>query len=56
MLMGLKRPLKQGDAFPLFLTFAHAGQIAVRVLVRAAGEEHMGGPMDGQRMGSSSER
>jgi copper(I)-binding protein len=36
MLTGLKRPLKEGDVFPLVLTFANAGRIEVRVLVRGA--------------------
>jgi copper(I)-binding protein len=37
MLMGLKRPLKEGDVFPLVLTFANAGQVEVRVRVRGVG-------------------
>jgi copper(I)-binding protein len=34
MLIGLKRPLKEGDVFPLVLTFANAGPVEVRVRVR----------------------
>lgn len=34
MLLGLKRALKEGDAFPLVLTFANAGKVEARVEVR----------------------
>jgi copper(I)-binding protein len=34
MLTGLKQPLKLGDSFPLTLTFAKAGAIAVTVSVK----------------------
>lgn len=34
MLTGLKRPLKEGDAFPLVLNFANAGPVKVQVHVR----------------------
>lgn len=34
MLMGLKQPLKLGDSFPLTLTFAKAGAVAVTVSVQ----------------------
>jgi len=34
MLVGLKRALKEGDAFPLVLTFANAGKVEARVEVR----------------------
>lgn len=34
MLMGLKRPLKEGDVFPLTLTFANAGPVQTSVRVR----------------------
>jgi copper(I)-binding protein len=34
MLMGLKRPLKEGDVFPLTLTFANAGPVRTSVRVR----------------------
>ena len=37
MLMQLKHPLRQGEAFPLTLTFAHAAPITVQVAVEAAG-------------------
>jgi len=36
MLMGLKRPLKEGEVFPLTLTFANAGQVQTSVRVRGA--------------------
>ena len=36
MLMGLKKPLKEGDVFPLTLTFANAGQVQASVRVRGA--------------------
>lgn len=38
MLMGLKRPLKAGDSFPLTLTFAHAAPVTVNVQVRGMGQ------------------
>ena len=34
MLMGLKRPLREGDVFPLTLTFANAGPVRTSVRVR----------------------
>ena len=37
MLMGLKQPLKEGEAFPLTLTFEKAGQLTVEVMVMGAG-------------------
>ena len=37
MLLGLKRPLKEGDAFPLVLTFANAGKVEAKVQVRGTG-------------------
>lgn len=37
MLMGLKRPLKEGDTFPLTLDFAKAGKQDVQVKVAKAG-------------------
>ncbi|BBK43130.1 hypothetical protein STVA_31500 [Allostella vacuolata] len=40
MLIGLKAPLKQGDRFPLELTFAKAGQRQVEVTVGAPGAAH----------------
>ncbi len=48
MLMGLKAPLKEGETFPLTLTFKKAGEVTVDVPVQAAGAgapEHMGGHM-----------
>jgi hypothetical protein len=33
MLMGLKQPLKQGDVFPITLSFANAGQLTAQVTV-----------------------
>lgn len=38
MLMGLSRPLSQGEKFPMTLRFAKAGEIPVTVEVRAPGE------------------
>lgn len=37
MLMGLKQPLKQGESFPLTLTFEKAGDVQVIVHVARAG-------------------
>jgi periplasmic copper chaperone A len=37
MLVGLKQPLKEGQSFPLTLTFAKAGQIDATVMVMKAG-------------------
>ena len=37
MLMGLHAPLKQGDHFPLTLTFAKAGKMTVNVTVESIG-------------------
>lgn len=36
MLVGLKKQLKEGDVFPLTLTFANAGQVHASVHVRGA--------------------
>jgi len=36
MLVGLKKPLKEGDVFPLTLIFANAGQVQTSVSVRGA--------------------
>lgn len=44
MLMGLKRPLKEGDVFPLTLTFANAGQVQTSVRVRGADGKEKGRP------------
>ena len=38
MLIGLKQPLREGETFPLTLTFAHAGALTVEVPVKAVGE------------------
>jgi hypothetical protein len=46
MFMGLHEPLKEGETFPLTLTFEKAGEVTVEVMVMGAGS--MGpGPMDG---------
>ena len=54
MLMGLKAPLKEGQGFPLTLTFETAGTIEVMVMVEGAGS--MGdmhkAPMEHGRHGS----
>jgi len=45
MLIGLKAPLKEGEKFPLTLTFDKAGTVTVDVTVQATGAglpEHMG--------------
>ncbi len=56
MLMGLTRPLKPGESFPLTLSFEKAGQREVTVAVEKPGamglEGHAGGmqmPMPGHR-------
>jgi copper(I)-binding protein len=36
MLMGLRRPLKEGETFPLVLTFQKAGEIEIQIKVLAA--------------------
>jgi periplasmic copper chaperone A len=41
MLIGLKQPLKEGESFPLTLTFENAGKLDVSVKVEKAGS--MGG-------------
>jgi len=41
MLMGLKHPLKQGDSFPLTLTFAHAAPVTVQVSIAGPGASAM---------------
>jgi copper(I)-binding protein len=46
MLIGLHQPLKEGETFPLTLTFEKAGEVTVEVTVMGAGA--MGqGPMHG---------
>ncbi|NIA70197.1 copper chaperone PCu(A)C [Pelagibius litoralis] len=48
MLMGLKAPLREGDRFPVTLTFEKAGDVAVEVSVEAVGS--MGAmPDDGMK-------
>jgi periplasmic copper chaperone A len=48
MLMGLKRPLKKGETFPMTLVFEHQGKVPITVKVgEAAGS---GGPMDHMNM------
>jgi periplasmic copper chaperone A len=49
MLMGLKRPLKAGEEFPLVLTFANAGPVEVRVRVLRPGEAVRNEGMDNTR-------
>lgn len=44
MFLGLHEPLKEGERFPLTLTFENAGDMTVEVEVRAAGAM---GPMPG---------
>lgn len=34
MLVGLKKPLKEGDTFPMSLQFEHAGKVEVKVVVQ----------------------
>lgn len=46
MLMGLKQPLREGETFPLTLTFAHAGAVTVEVPVKSVGEM---APMPGMK-------
>jgi copper(I)-binding protein len=50
MLMGLKRPLKEGEHFPLTLTFRNAGtrEVEVRVEKPGAGAPSMGGMEHGR--------
>ena len=43
MLMQLKKPLKQGETFPMTLTFQKAGAITVQVSVESAGAMDMPG-------------
>ena len=43
MLTGLKQPLKEGDAFPLVLSFANAGPVKVQVHVRGTSGRGEGG-------------
>ena len=41
MLMGLTGPLKDGDSFPLTLTFEHAGNVTIDVVVDSARDATM---------------
>ncbi len=50
MLMKLKQPLKQGETFPVTLTFQKAGAVTVEVKVGSAGAMDMPG-MQGMPMG-----
>ena len=50
MLIGLKKPLKEGETFPLTLTFEKAGKITVDVPVKAMGATQGGGNMDKMEM------
>ena len=50
MLMDLKQPLKEGDSFPLTLSFAKAGQVTATASVAKAGAAAMPG-MDHGSMG-----
>ena len=43
MLIGLKRPLAEGDTFRLTLRFARAGQVRANVVVRAPGAKTKSG-------------
>jgi periplasmic copper chaperone A len=51
MLMGLKQPLKQGDAFPVTLTFEKAGPVTATVTVEKLGA---GAPAAHDAMGGAS--
>jgi copper(I)-binding protein len=37
MLLGLKQRLKEGDSFPVTLSFEHSGQVTATVTVRRMG-------------------
>ena len=52
MLMGLAHPLKEGDAFPIALTFAKGGTVSVQVVVKSAGASGAQGSMDKMDMGT----
>jgi copper(I)-binding protein len=43
MLMDLKQPLKEGDSFPVTLSFSKAGQVTVTAIVAKAGAAAMPG-------------
>jgi copper(I)-binding protein len=42
MLIGLRRPLKAGDSFPLTLTFEKAGDVKAKVRVYGIGQSPPG--------------
>ena len=44
MLMGLAAPLKQGESFPLVLTFERAGRVEVDVRIGSVGSTGPGAP------------
>jgi copper(I)-binding protein len=50
MLMDLKQPLKEGDSFPVTLSFAKSGQVTATAIVAKAGAAAMPG-MDHGSMG-----
>lgn len=50
MLIGLHEPLKEGDRFPLTLTFEKAGEVTLEIAVEAIGS--MGGQQGGMGHGS----
>lgn len=60
MLMGLSKPLKAGQSFPLVLTFAKAGEVTVTVAVKPAGadgkDSNSMGHMDMDKMDNGSGR
>lgn len=37
MLLGLERPLREGETFPMTLTFEKAGTVAIQLVVKKAG-------------------
>ena len=47
MFMGLKAPLKEGESFPLTLTFEKAGTRTMQVKIKKAGAMGHGKKMDG---------
>lgn len=51
MLVGLKHPLKQGETFPLTLSFEHAGAVQATVTVARANAMGMGGMDQGAMPG-----
>ena len=49
MFMGLRGPLKQGEKFPVTLTFKNAGKVTVRFAVQPVGAKGMMGSANGGR-------